>query len=92
MNEQEYPEFIDPQQYPDFWEQISNFKKFASEVGQNVVKGESVLCSEEIVQKRLDICNDCSQFNKESKRCYLCGCFMEHKIKFTSSACPASKW
>jgi hypothetical protein len=92
MNKQEYPEFIDPQQYPDFWEQINNFKKFASEVGQDVVKGESILCSEEMVQKRLDICNDCSQFNKESKRCYLCGCFMEYKIRFTSSTCPASKW
>jgi hypothetical protein len=92
MNTEEYPDFIDSQKYPDFWKQINNFKKFASEVGQTTVKGGTIICSEETIQKRLEICNDCSQFNKESKRCYLCGCFMEQKIKFTASTCPASKW
>ncbi len=29
------PEFIDPKQYPDFWEQMKNFKEFAKSVGQD---------------------------------------------------------
>ena len=92
MNTKEYPDFIDSQKYPDFWQQVNSFKKFASEVGQTAAKGGTIMCAEETIQKRLDTCNDCSQFNKESKRCYLCGCFMEQKIKFTVSTCPASKW
>lgn len=92
MEQEDYPGFIDPQKYPNFWEQMKNFKDFAVKVGQDTVKGNSVLVSEETINERLKICGECSQFNAESKRCYLCGCFMEQKVKFTSSSCPVSKW
>jgi hypothetical protein len=86
------PEFIDPKEYPDFWEQMKNFKEFAKSVGQDVAEGNGVLVSEQKLETRKQICNDCSQFNKESKRCYLCGCFMEVKWKFKSASCPISMW
>lgn len=86
------PEFIDPKQYPDFWEQMKNFKEFAQSVGQDVVEGNGVLVSEEKKKTREETCYDCSQFNRESKRCYLCGCYMEVKWKFKSSSCPISMW
>ena len=88
----EIPKYIDPKQYPDFWEQMNNFKEFVKEVGQDAVKGNSILVSEEKKNSRIEICNQCSQFNKSSKKCYVCGCFMEHKVKFQSAKCPVSKW
>lgn len=86
------PEFIDSKEYPDFWEQMKNFKEFAKSVGQNVAEGEGIFVSEEKVTTRETICNDCSQFNRESKKCYLCGCYMKVKWKFKSAECPMSLW
>jgi len=86
------PDFIDPKQYPDFWEQMENFKKFAASVGQDVAAGDALFVSEEKRIKREQTCQDCSQFNRDSKRCYLCGCYMEVKWKFKSSECPMSLW
>lgn len=86
------PEFIDPKKYPDFWEQMNNFKEFAQSVGQNVVEGDGIFVSEEKLKKREESCYDCSQFNRDSKRCYLCGCYMEVKWKFKASECPISMW
>jgi len=92
MNNDNFPEFIDQKKYPDFWEQMKGFSEFAKSVGQDVAEGNSILVSEQKRNQRLSICNSCSQFNKESKKCYMCGCFMEHKIKFKSAECPMSKW
>lgn len=88
----QFPEFIDKQKYPDFWEQMKNFKEFAKSVGQDVVEGNGILVSEEKIKQRENTCYDCSQFNRDSKRCYLCGCYMEVKWKFKSSSCPISMW
>ena len=76
MKKEEFPEFIDPKEYPDFWEQIQGFKNFIGDVGQTVAKGTNPLTSKSLVEERLNICNDCGQFNEVTKRCYLCGCFM----------------
>jgi len=92
MNNNNFPEFINEKNYPDFWEQIKGFKDFTKSVGQDITEGNSIFVSEQKKDQRLSICNSCSQFNKESKRCYMCGCFMEHKIKFKSANCPISKW
>jgi hypothetical protein len=88
----EIKELIDEKQYPDFWQQIDNFKKFSQDVGQTVVGNQSVFVSQEESDIRMSTCMECPDFNHEQKRCYLCGCFMEHKVKFTASKCPASKW
>ena len=92
MEEKELPEFIDKNQYPDFWEQINNFQQFVHSVGQGVAEGDGLFVSDEKIKNRSDICNDCSQFNRDSKRCYLCGCYMEVKWKFKKSECPISVW
>ena len=53
---------------------------------------DGVLVSEEKIKEREKICIECSKFNKESKRCYLCGCYMEVKWKFKKSECPINMW
>ena len=92
MKKEEFPDFIDPKEYPDFWEQIQGFKNFIGDVGQSVAEGTNPLIDKSFVQERLNICNDCGQFNEISKRCYLCGCFMEHKAKFKDAECPMGLW
>jgi len=86
------PDFIDPKQYPDFWDQMKGFKEFAESVGQQAAQGNGVFASEEKQKNREDICHKCSQFNRESKRCYLCGCYMVGKWKFKAAQCPVSLW
>ena len=88
----QFPEFIDREKYPDFWDQKNNFKEFAKSVGQDVADGSGVFVSEEKIKTREEACNDCSQFNRESKRCYVCGCFMEMKWRFKSAQCPMNIW
>jgi len=85
-------ELIDSKQYPDFWKQIESFKKFSSDVGQTLTTHNSIMSSQEDFENRMQICSECPEFNPEQKRCYLCGCYMELKAKFTASKCPASKW
>jgi hypothetical protein len=92
MDKKELPDFIDKNQYPDFWEQMKGFQAFAKSVGQDVVQGNSIFVSEEKRKKRENDCLECSKFNKESKRCHLCGCYMEVKWKFEQSECPISIW
>lgn len=86
------PEFIDPNQYPDFWEQMKNFKEFAKSVGQDVAEGNGMFVSDEKTNEREKICETCSQFNRDSKRCHLCGCYMKVKWKFKAASCPISLW
>jgi hypothetical protein len=86
------PEFIDPKEYPDFWEQMNNFKEFAKSVGQDAVEGDGIFVSEQKVTDREKICNTCAQFNRDSKRCYLCGCYMKVKWKFKAASCPINMW
>jgi hypothetical protein len=92
MEKKNLPDFIDENQYPDFWEQMKGFQAFAKSVGQGIAEGDGVLVSEEKIKEREKICIECSKFNKESKRCYLCGCYMEVKWKFKKSECPIKMW
>jgi len=87
-----FPNNMNPQEYPDFWEQMKNFTEFLKETGQDVSEGHGIFVTEEKQKERLATCNECEHFDPKQRRCYLCGCFMEHKIKFKSSKCPDSKW
>jgi hypothetical protein len=71
---------------------MKSFSEFAKKVGQEKIKGEGLLLTDDEYDERMSICGECSQFNKDSKRCYMCGCFMQHKAKFRASECPLSKW
>lgn len=41
---------------------------------------------------RMSICERCDRFDKESKRCKECGCFMRMKVKIPDMKCPIGKW
>lgn len=92
MNDKKTPELFNSDEYPDFWSQMQNFQEFLKDVGQGVKEGNAILVSPEKRQQREDLCNECTFYNKEAKRCRECGCFMEVKWKFTKSECPINMW
>jgi hypothetical protein len=48
--------------------------------------------SEEVAQKRLDICLGCDRLIKITNQCKECGCFMNLKTKLPNAFCPIGKW
>jgi hypothetical protein len=53
-------------------------------------KPSTEYASQELAQKRMDICNGC-EFLK-FKFCKECGCFMPAKTLLQESKCPIGKW
>lgn len=45
-----------------------------------------------VVESRLAICETCDRFNKDSRTCQQCGCFMPLKTVMANMACPIDKW
>lgn len=44
------------------------------------------------IKKRYSICKQCDQFNPQNKKCKMCGCYMNIKVKLIYSECPLKKW
>jgi hypothetical protein len=59
---------------------------------RHVSQGGPLAASSEKIKLRMDTCAACQCFDAKSKRCNLCGCFMELKVKMDAARCPASKW
>lgn len=76
----------------------SLFKKlqYAGETVKDVtistINGEDLFCSNIEEQKRLETCNKCEYFVKETNRCNECGCFMKIKSNLKAAKCPLNKW
>lgn len=80
----------DRNKFPSFYEQVKNLSKLASDVAKDVVNNESVLSSKQVQEERLKVCDTCN--HNYGGRCALCGCWLENKVKFSSSRCPIMKW
>ena len=50
------------------------------------------LSSQELIDKRLEICHSCPLFDKDRNICNKCGCHMEYKVLASTSQCPEGKW
>jgi hypothetical protein len=48
--------------------------------------------SEEVAEKRFNICKDCPELIQLTKTCKKCGCFMQMKTKLEHAVCPIGKW
>jgi hypothetical protein len=94
MENKDLPEFVDPNLYPDFWEQMKGFAQFTNKQIKEVKKpiGNGIFIDEETKNNRLEICNSCDFFDKSQKRCRKCGCFMNIKAQFRNVQCPIKLW
>jgi hypothetical protein len=43
-------------------------------------------------RSRLDICNTCEEYNKTTRTCAQCSCFMPLKVLMPFVKCPLGKW
>lgn len=67
-------------------------KNLIQTAGQAVRKGK---VSAEVREERYNTCKACPAFNKKSKRCSDCGCFMEAKTWVggnPDNLCPRQQW
>lgn len=48
--------------------------------------------SEEVAEKRFNICKGCPELIKLTHQCKKCGCFMSVKSKLQIATCPIGKW
>jgi hypothetical protein len=46
----------------------------------------------ELIESRLEICNQCEWFNKRLQKCRKCGCFMQLKTTLQQAKCPIERW
>lgn len=82
------------EEFPSVEKQIGNLAKFAIEMVTDIATTHDldVFASQDLQKERMDICNQCEHFAYRQKRCKKCGCWMEHKVKFTASECPDDRW
>ena len=78
--------------YPSLPDQGKNLAKFAFEVVKNAMQSEALFVSDEIKEERLTICRSCEYYDASQVRCKHCGCFLEHKARFSLDSCPIDKW
>lgn len=48
--------------------------------------------SEDVAEKRFDICISCPKLIKLTSQCKECGCIMNAKVKLPNASCPLGKW
>lgn len=48
--------------------------------------------TDQVAEKRLDICRECPFFITKTKQCRKCGCFMVAKTKLKKAKCPIGNW
>lgn len=78
--------------YPSIPEQAQNLSKFVFEIIKKSMKGDALMVSDEVAEERLSICKQCEYYDGEQGRCKECGCFLEHKVKWSLDSCPLEKW
>jgi hypothetical protein len=78
-----------PKKLPSIGTRAKNALGAAGRVGKAVATGEDVFVSNAERDKRIAICesNKCGAYNKKSKACNWCGCFINQKAKFATEEC-----
>jgi uncharacterized iron-regulated protein len=63
------------------------------EIAVKLMKGELPALSDgELAGERMKVCLECPQFQRLSRQCAACGCFLDLKTKLLEASCPLHKW
>lgn len=79
-------------EYPSLFEQGKNLAEFSFELVKNALNTGALLVSDEVQNQRMEVCRSCEKYDETQNRCKECGCFLEHKTKFSLDSCPLDKW
>jgi hypothetical protein len=80
------------QNMPSPIQMAKNVAKTTIDTVKSIAAGNPLNVSDEEVNRRKSICNECSFFNKAQERCSKCGCYMAIKTYLKSATCPIGKW
>lgn len=85
----------DNKEFPSIPEQGKNLAQFTFNVVKDVVNithKREVYVKEQVKKERMEQCWKCEYYHAKQNRCRHCGCWLEHKVKFSISECPIGKW
>lgn len=60
-------------------------------IAKNKVKGIDQSVPEEVQKERISICEACPNFTK-TRRCGICGCWMDAKTRYRQEKCDDGRW
>lgn len=62
------------------------------EIAADLLAGRLELSEDELAAERIKVCEQCPQFQRALRKCSLCGCMVDLKVKVLRAECPAEKW
>jgi hypothetical protein len=77
---------------PSINQMAKNVVQTAVDTVKTVAAGNSFNMTQDVINKRKEICNSCEFYNKNQDRCTKCGCFMAIKTYLRAATCPLGKW
>ena len=54
--------------------------------------GKALVVSDDVFDKRIDVCRECEAFDVRKFQCNECGCPLSQKARMILDACPLDKW
>lgn len=76
--------------FPSLSDQIKNVSLSLFNVMTQALKTGSVVAHEQVVEKRIELCNGCEFL--DNNRCSACGCYIALKSGLAAEKCPKGKW
>ena len=74
------------------WQQMKNLVNSEGVKPWDFLDPNTEYADKEVANERYSICQECPLFNKTTKTCTECGCFMAAKTKLALAVCPVGKW
>jgi hypothetical protein len=71
---------------------IGNLSNSIRGIVSDFVRGKETLADEDLVQQRMNVCNNCPYVSDTKTYCTECGCILTFKTKFKNSSCPKKYW
>ena len=76
-----------------FNQQVADFTDLAVKTAVDMMKGHETFVGAEKMRERLEICNDCEEYNHPlPTQCRVCNCFMPMKTRLKRAECPKGIW
>jgi hypothetical protein len=77
-------------QYPPMAQQVQNALGAAGRAIAAVATGHPVLVPDSVYEEREAICRTCDKYDAAQRRCSLCGCKTQVKLRAAQEECPLS--
>jgi hypothetical protein len=78
--------------YPSLGEQAKNITKSTGRVFNSILSGQNMTVPSAVQESRIRTCLECGKYDKNQRRCYECGCFIDVKAQLAMEKCPLGKW